>query len=135
MKNIILATAIALAAGIVCAKPFEFEKTWRSPDLDPSLDNPTLEFPPVERPGPAVTSVDHIYCGNPDGMGDEHHWIGVFIPSAPFAISLYEIYRDNPDGGGYDSYYERYPADTDWDRLAREHRRELRRSGRVAQSE
>ena len=135
MKKIILATLMGLSAGIATAAPFDFEKAWGSPDLDPTLDDPTFEFAPVTRPGPAVTSLDHIYRGNPDGGVHERHWEGVFIPSAPFAISLFEIYRGNPDGSGHAGYYERYPLDTDWDALAREHDRRLKADGYLAQNE
>lgn len=132
MKQLVLATALTLASGIAAAEPFAFEKALGSPDLDPSLDNPTHEFPPVIEPGPEITSLDHIYRGNPDGMGDVYRWDGIFLPSAPFAISLYEIYRGNPDGGGHDSYYKEYPAGTDWEHLAREHRKSLNVTGDIA---
>lgn len=133
MKKVILATAVSFASVMVSAEPFEFEKALGSPDLDPSLGNPGVEFPQIARPGPEVTSLDHIYRGNPDGTREERHWEGDFVPSAPFAISLYEIYRGNPDGSGYQGYYERYPANTDWERLGREHRRELANDRRIAQ--
>lgn len=126
MKKLLPVLVVSVTTGISTAEPFEFERAWGSPDLDPSLDNPTMVSLSVERQGPEITSLARVYEGNPDAMGDENHWVANFVPSPPFAISLYEIYRGNPDGGGYETYHERVPDYPDRDRTVRERHQKAR---------
>jgi hypothetical protein len=50
-------------------------------------------------------NVDHI-AGNA--------FEGDIVRSGPTRISLYEVFRDSPEGTAYRSYHERYAADHDW---------------------
>lgn len=129
MNKLIIASAIALAAGLGQAEPFAFEKQFGNPDLDPMLGAPDIAFAPVE-PSRFTPSVYVWYSGNPDvdvraGIDYEGH----IVPSGPTRISLYEFYRGNPDGTAYRDYHQRYPMDTDWEAIAQEHRRQQQNRG------
>jgi hypothetical protein len=62
-----------------------------------------------------------MLAANVDGIAP-NRFAGTVVPSGLTRISLYEIQRGSPEGIAYRDYHERYPADTDWDRLAREFR-------------
>ena len=123
MQRLMIASAIALAANLVQAEPFAFEKQLGNPELDPTLGAPKIDFPPVT-PSRFTPSIDVLAHGNPDlDMDAGIRFTGTIVPSGPTRISLYEVYRRNPDGVAYRDYYEAYPADTDWEAIARDHRR------------
>ena len=60
-------------------------------------------------------------AANVDGIApNDFH--GTIELSGPSRISLWEVQRDSREGIAYRQYHEAYPADTDWDRVAREWR-------------
>ena len=122
MKRYMIATAVLLSSQLSLAEPFAFQKAIGSSELDPSIWEGPGEV--VKRGGPSnfIDSRTAMFdSANVDG--DQPFAVdGPNQPSGPVRISLYEVYRDTPDGFAYSDYYDRYPADTDWPALVQEYK-------------
>jgi hypothetical protein len=122
MKKALLAGLIAMTTGASYAAPHGFQQQIGASELDPSIwDGPVISFTPVTR-SDLTPSVDVLYAShNIDGAGDLD-FTGSIAPSGPTRISLYEIYRGTSEGVAHQGYYERFPADADWEAIARDYR-------------
>jgi hypothetical protein len=121
MKRYIIATIIAAASQIAVAEPFEFQKIGGS-ELDPSIWQGPGQV--VKRGGPSnfKGALESVYeLTDLDGR-QPNAFVGTIQPSGPTRISLYEVYRDTPEGTAYRDYYEQFPADTDWAAVAQEYK-------------
>ena len=128
MKRTITAILVAMAAGTAAAQSFDFQLQFGSEEYVPGHDAAHMTFAPVER-SPIEPSVFAVYReSNVDGIA-LNQYSGEIVKSGPSRISLYEVMRDSPEGVAYSDYHARYPADTDWDRVAREYRDSQRNNG------
>lgn len=120
MKRLMIAAMLAATAGTASANnPFDFQKQFGSEEYVHGYDAKHIDFAPVARTG-SVSSLSALYLSaNVDGVALNDH-VGTIIESGPSRISLWEVYRDSPEGTAYQGYFAQYPADTDWDRVARE---------------
>lgn len=121
MKPAITALLVAMAAGTAAAQPHDFQLQFGSEEYVPGYDARHTDFAPVVRSDiePSVFAV--IRGANVDGIA-LNEFSGEIIERGPSRISLYEVMRDSPEGIAYRDYHERFPADTDWARVAREYR-------------
>lgn len=120
MKHLIIAGLMATST-IVLAQPFEFETRIGSTEYDPFADTAHLVFDVVDG-GTQVSSLERwMIDANVDGVAP-NDFQGEIVKSGPSRISLYEIFRDSPEGTAYRDYHERYPVSTDWDSIARDYR-------------
>lgn len=121
MKSTLSTLVLVLAAGTAAAQPFDFQRQFGSTEYVYDADTRHMTFAPVQPSGivPSLHAV--MLAADVDGIAPYHH-VGDIVPSGPTRISLYEVQRGSPEAAAYADYYARYPADTDWDRLAREFR-------------
>ena len=122
MKRSIIAALLTVAAGSAAANnPFDFQLQFGSEEYVHGADAVHMTFAPVERsdfvPGVFALTLN----ANVDGIA-MNDFEGTILKSGPSRISLYEVYRGSPEGTAYRDYHESYPADTDWDHVAREYR-------------
>ncbi|MGB5201448.1 MAG: hypothetical protein WBN68_18975 [Sedimenticolaceae bacterium] len=118
MKNIAIATAIALSSGVAFAAPHNYQLQVGSSELDPSIwEGPELVVKDFE-PSKFKDSLAAVYELSDLDEGQPFPFVGTIVPSGPTRISLYEAYRDTPEGTAYRDYYERFPADTNWSAVA-----------------
>jgi len=124
MKRQLIAASLAVAAGSAAANaPFDFQLQFGSEEYVHGVDAAAMTFARVT-PGERITSRDAIYlAANVDGIAPNDVQ-GTIEPYGPSRISLWEVQRGSPEGIAYRQYHETYPADTDWDRIAREWRGE-----------
>lgn len=121
MKQLFIAGVLAIATSAAAAQPFEFQRQFGSTEYVYDADTRDMTFAPVQ-PSDAVPSLYSVMlAADVDGIAPNHR-VGDIVPSGPTRISLYEVQRGSPEATANDGYYARYPADTDWDRLAREFR-------------
>ncbi|MDJ0738609.1 MAG: hypothetical protein QNJ91_02770 [Gammaproteobacteria bacterium] len=122
MKRTIIATLFAIAAGSASANaPFDFQLQFGSEEYVHGADAASITFAPVA-PSNTVDSRTALYAAaNVDSI-NLNDFVGTIEPFGPTRISLWEVQRDSPEGIAYRDYHEQYPADTDWDRVAREWR-------------
>jgi hypothetical protein len=80
-----------------------------------------LQFAPVTANQQKTSYAQLMLSANVDGIAP-NDFGGNIARSGPSRISLYEVTRDSPEGIANRLYHDRYPSDTDWGRLAREHR-------------
>lgn len=120
MKRIIASTALILAGSIAHAAPLGYQAQIGTSELDPSIwegpgdvvkAKPSRDFEPS-----LVVIYKHA---NVDGNAAFQRKDAVEV-SGPSRISLYEVYRDSPEGTAYRAYHERFPVGTDWSKVARE---------------
>lgn len=123
MKPLIIAGIFAISTSAAMAQPFEFQKRFGGPEYDFYESTQGMSFAPVTHRGKAASLTTWMLEADVDGIA-LNDFRGTIIESGPSRISLYEIQRDSPEGVAYSDYYERYPADTDWDAVAREYRRD-----------
>lgn len=115
MKYAHIFAAVMLASGLANAAPHDYQRQVGSSELDPSIwEGPGQ--PPAARPAmPFKSSIEFVYeWVDADGR-KPLPFVGNIVPSGPMRISLYEAFRDSPEGTAYADYFERYPADVDWD--------------------
>ncbi len=121
MKHLAIAGIFAIASSAAIAEPFDYQKQWGGPELNPYHGTENLSFAPVvERAGRSSLTA-WMLGANVDGVA-LNEFEGRIVKSGPTRISLYEFVRDSPEGIAYRDYHERFPADTDWDAVAREYR-------------
>lgn len=121
VKQSIIAAAVALSAGTALAQPFDFQRQFNSDEYVWDHGSRHIDFAPVT-PSGLVTSHQRLFQeANVDGIA-LNDFAGQTVPSGPTRISLYEVYRDSPEGIAYRDYHERFPADTDWAAVARAYR-------------
>ena len=120
-RSIIAAMLITVAGSAAANNPFDFQKQFGSEEYVHGADAAHITFAPVERSNLVPSGFAWTLDANVDGIA-LNDFRGTIVKSGPSRISLYEVYRDSPEGIGYSDYHERYPADTDWDRVAREYR-------------
>jgi hypothetical protein len=120
MKKALIAGLFAMAAGASGAAPHGFQLQIGSSELDPSIwEGPDFSFAPVIA-SDFTPSVDVLFSKyQVDGAGDLD-FTGSIEPSGPSRISLYEVYRGTSEGIAHQSYYDRFPADTDWAAVAKD---------------
>ena len=119
MKRTIIAALLTVAAGSAAANnPFEFQKQIGAEEYVHGADAAHITFAPVERSAFVPSGFAWTLDANVDGIA-MNDFEGVIVKSGPSRISLYEVHRDSPEGIAYRDYHERYPAGTDWDRIAR----------------
>jgi hypothetical protein len=122
MKNLIIAGLFALSSAAAVAEPFEFQKQFGGPENNIYWEGTEgMTFAPVVKSGKVSSLTVWMQSANVDGIAP-NDFEGTLIESGPSRISLYEIQRDSPEGIAYSDYHERYPADTDWDQVARDFR-------------
>lgn len=120
MKLHILAALVAVSSQAALGEPFDFQKNIGSSELDPSIwDGPGTVVKRSGSVGFADSRAAIYAAANVDG-DQPFHFEGTIEPSGPTRISLYEVYRDSPEGTAYRDYHERYPHDTDWSAVAQE---------------
>lgn len=121
MKSIAIAGLLAAAASAATAQPFDFQRQTGSSEYVAGADTAQMSFAPVV-PRDFVPSLTRwMLTANVDGIAP-NRFEGTIFPSGPTRVSLYEVQRGSPEGIAYRDYHERYPAGTDWDRIAREFR-------------
>ena len=121
MKHIIIAGVFALSSTAALADAFEWQKRIGGPELDLYESTHGMSFAPVEKSGLVPSLTVWMETANVDSIAD-NDFRGTIIESGPSRISLYEIQRGSPEGIAYSDYHERYPADTDWEAVARNFR-------------
>jgi len=121
MKHLIIAGVFALTTGSAFADAFEWQKRIGGPELNLYESTERMTFAPVTKSNFVPSLTVWMETANVDGIAD-NDFRGAIIESGPSRISLYEIQRNSPEGIAYSDYHERYPADTDWDAVAREYR-------------
>lgn len=133
MKRSIIAALLAVTAGTAAANnPFDFQRQFASEEYVHGYDASHIEFAPVARTA-AVPSLNALMlASNVDSIAPNAH-VGEIIEHGPSRISLYEVYRDTPEGTANQAYYARFPADADWDRIAREYRERQMNKGLAAE--
>lgn len=123
MKNLIIAGAFAVSSAAAVAEPFEFQKQFGGPENNIHEEGTEgMTFAPVVESGNVPSLTAWMQSANVDGIAP-NDFEGRIIESGPSRISLYEMQRDSPEGIAYSGYHERYPADTDWDQVARDFRK------------
>ncbi|MDJ0740071.1 MAG: hypothetical protein QNJ91_10155 [Gammaproteobacteria bacterium] len=120
MKTQIIAAIVAIGSQAALAEPFAFQKAVGSSELDPSIWEGPGEVVQRGEPREFVDALEAVYkATNLDGR-QPFEFVGTITPSGPTRISLYEAYRDTPEGTAYQDYYAQFPADTDWAAVAQE---------------
>lgn len=116
MKNITIATALALSSSLALAAPHDYQVQVGSSELDPSIwegpELPVRAFKPDLRP----TYYEQLSAA----LDPPFTRVGSIEPTGPTRISLYEMQRGSPEATAYGDYYEQFPADTDWGKVAQE---------------
>ncbi|MCB1773938.1 MAG: hypothetical protein KDI88_10000 [Gammaproteobacteria bacterium] len=123
MKRTLIAAILAATAGTVGAQSFQFQQQFGSEEYVAGHDAAGMTFAPVETSNRIASLTRWMLDANVDGIAPNAH-DGIIIETGPTRISLYEFVRDSPEGIAYADYHDRYPAGTDWDRVAqvfREH--------------
>ena len=132
MKRSIIAALLTVTAGSALANnPFDFQRQFGSEEYVHGADAAHMTFSPVERSDFVPSGFAWTLNANVDGIA-MNDFRGTIIKSGPSRISLYEVYRGSSEGTAYRDYHERYPADTDWDRIAREYRKSQMDKGLVS---
>ena len=121
MKTIITAGILAISTSAAVAQPFDFQRQIGSTEYVFDADTVHLDFAPVAPSHANSAHAELMLLANVDGIAP-NDFDGSIVPSGPTRISLYEVMRGSPEGIAYRLYHDRYPADADWDRIAREHR-------------
>ena len=118
MKKIAIATAIVMSGSIAFAAPHDYQLQVGSSELDPSIwDGPGLA--PQPQIGSDFKPSLTVLYETVDIEGSANFaYVGTPEKSGPSRISLYEAYRDSPEGTAYQDYYDRFPEDTDWSAVA-----------------
>lgn len=121
MKHLVVAGIFAIASTVTLAEPFAFQKQIGSPEYDFYEDTRHMDFAPVTGRVGTSSLTAWMLGANVDGIAP-NDFSGQIVKSGPTRISLYEFVRDSPEGIAYRDYHERFPANTDWDAIAREYR-------------
>ena len=121
MKTIITAAIFAISASTAVAQPFDFQRQIGSTEYVYDEDTAHLRFATVTPGHEPSSHAELMLSANVDGIAP-NIFNGDIVRSGPTRISLYEVMRDSPEGIADRLYHDRYPAKTDWDRLAREYR-------------
>jgi hypothetical protein len=121
MKHLVTTAILAATIGSANALTFDFQAQFAAEEYVPGYDARHIAFAPVA-PSASVVSLNRwMQQANVDGIAP-NDFQGVIVETGPTRISLYEFVRDSPEGIAHAGYHERFPADTDWDRVARDHR-------------
>ena len=121
MKKLLVATVLAGAAGTATAAPFDFQRQVGSSEYVPGYDTAGLHFPQIGGSVATASLNRWMLSANVDGVaGNEFR--GSIDRSGPTRISLYEFMRESPEATANSGYYARFPADTDWSRVAEAYR-------------
>ena len=128
MKRTIAAILVATAAGAAAAQPFDFQRQFASEEYVPGFDARHISFAPVARSNLEPSEFALIRSANVDGIA-LNDFSGEIVKYGPSRISLYEVMRDSPEGVAYRDYHERFPADTDWAKVARDYREQRTHDG------
>ena len=132
MKRSIIAALLTIAAGSAAANnPFDFQLQFGAEEYVHGADAAHITFAPVERSDFSPSGFAWTLDANVDGIA-MNDFEGTIVKSGPSRISLYEVHRDSPEGIAYSDYHERYPTNTDWDRIAREYRESQMDKGLVS---
>jgi hypothetical protein len=123
MKTLITAGILAISTSAAVAQPFDFQRQIGSTEYVYDADTAHLQFAPVAPSQAKSAHAEVMLSANVDGIAP-NDFDGSIVASGPTRISLYEVMRGSPEGIAYRLYHDRYPADADWDRIAREHRAE-----------
>lgn len=121
MKHLIVAGIFAIASTASVAEPFAFQKQIGGPEYDFYEDTRHMHFAPVTERAGTSSLTAWMVGANVDGIAP-NDFKGQIVKSGPTRISLYEFVRGSPEGIAYRDYHARFPADTDWDAVAREYR-------------
>lgn len=121
MKATLIAALLATTATTAGALTFDHQAAFPSEEYIAGYDARDMRFAPVVADGrPSSRDVAYL-AANVDGIApNDFH--GVIIETGPTAISLYEIYRDSPEGVAYSIYHKRFPVGTDWAQEQRDFR-------------
>ena len=119
MKQITITALIALSSSLAVAAPHEFQVQIGSSELDPSIWEGPEPVTTSFKPSHFTPSLIALYESVDIDGSKPFPFKGAVEKSGPTRISLYEVYRDTPEGTAYQDYYERFPADTDWAAVAR----------------
>jgi hypothetical protein len=121
MKLTLIAALLATTATTAGALTFDHQAAFPSNEYIAGYDARNLSFAPVTSDG-RPSSLEALYlAANVDGIApNDFH--GMIIETGPTEISLYEVYRDSPEGVAYTSYHERFPVGTDWAQQQRDFR-------------
>lgn len=134
MKHSIIAALLAVAAGSAAANnPFAFQSQFGSEEYVHGYDAAHIDFAPVAQTGSLSSLSEVMLAADVDGIAP-NTTVGAIVESGPSRIALYEVYRDTPEGTGNQRYYDQFPADTDWDRVAREFRESHMNKGIAAKA-
>lgn len=121
MKKLLVATLLAGATGLAAAAPFDFQRRVGSTEYVPGYDAAGMNFIHDGRTAGTSSLTRWMLSANVDGIAG-NTFVGTVEESGPIRISLYEVMRGTPEATGNRHYYARFPADTDWSRVAREYR-------------
>jgi hypothetical protein len=128
MKRFIIASLLAASVTAVSAAPFDYQRQIGSSEYVHGADTAGMHFAPVAQSNFVPSLTRWMLGANVDGIA-ANDFRGSISPSGPTRISLYEFQRGSPEATANRGYYERFPANTDWDRVAREFREQQRDKG------
>lgn len=132
MKSFITAGIFALATTSAFAQPFAYQLQIGSSEYVPFADTEHMTFAPVAK-SDFTPSLDRLMVeANVDGIAP-NAFDGTIVKSGPSRISLYEIQRGSPEATANAHYYAQFPADTDWDKVARDYRNQQKLEDVAAQ--
>jgi len=121
MKNIITAAIFAITASTAVAQPIDFQRQIGSTEYVFDEDTAHLQFAAVTPSEEKSSHAELMLSANVDGIAP-NAFTGDIVRSGPTRISLYEVMRGSPEGIANRLYHDRYPSNTDWDRLAQQYR-------------
>jgi hypothetical protein len=128
MKKLLVAALLAGTTGIAAGASFDFQRQVGSTEYVPGYDTAGMRFSHAGR-SIGTASLDQLMLSaNVDGIAG-NEFTGTIEKSGPTRISLYEVMRGSPEATANHGYYTRFPADTDWSRIALEYREGARDKG------
>ncbi|MEZ5585509.1 MAG: hypothetical protein R3E46_00415 [Sedimenticolaceae bacterium] len=133
MKQLFIAGVLAIATSAAVAQPFEFQRQFGSTEYVPGADTEHLTFAPVVASGMAPSLTVLMRVSNVDSIAP-NHFDGTIIKTGPTRISLYEVQRGSPEATGFQDYFARHSANTDWVAVARAYREQSRNGALAAGS-
>ena len=131
MKYVVIAGLLAASVAAASAAPFDYQRQIGSSEYVFDADTAGMHFEPGARSDFVPSLTRWMLAADVDGIAP-NDFRGSITPSGPTPISLYEFQRGSPEATAYRAYYQRFPADTDWQRVAREFREQQRDKGLAA---
>jgi hypothetical protein len=113
MKKTLIAALLVTSTSAFANSPFAFQQQFGSEEYVPGYDAADMAFAPVVGGGVEPSYFRLMVQANVDHIAG-NAFEGEIVRSGPTRISLYEVFRDSPEGTAYRSYHERYAADHDW---------------------